>query len=1112
MQGPWLNNAVRVFGESCAAKLAGPGEREAAIRTPIEMLLGAAGRHLGVPAVFHDEVRDTERQVRPDYGVSVAGAITGYVEVKAPGKTVDPNGLRGHDKTQWERQRDLPNLLYTNGTEWRLYRDGELVDSPVYFTGDLDSGSVVAPATFEMLLTTFLTWKPAPITSVNALVRAVAPLTRLLRGDVLDQLAAERKAVRGGADRDVQPFLGLAQDWRKMLFPQANDATFADGYAQTVTFALLLARTNDISVAGRSLHTIGEELGAEHSLMGRALQLLTDDLAADFKVTLDLLARIVDAVDWRRVRRGRRDTYLHLYEHFLDEYDAELRKASGSYYTPAELVEEMVRLTEDVLVARLDKPRGFADPDVVTVDPAMGTGTFLQTVLERVAKTAEAHDGPGMKAGAVTLAAERTIGFELQMGPYAVAELRAADLLALHGANPPPGGLKLFVTNTLDDPHGENIELGRGLQLLARARRRANEIKARANVTVVIGNPPYAELANGDGGWVENGTVGLDGQRKGAPAILDDWYVPGMGRFKAKLKNLYVYFWRWATWKVWGPNPEQVGGDDTGVVCFVTTSGYLTGPAFTGMRKYLRRYASEGWIIDLTPEGQTPDIPTRIFPGVRQPLAIGIFVRRADATRDKPALIHHRSLTGRRADKLAALAEVQLDDDGWRECRTEWDAPLTPAAESSWDAYPALDDLMPWYTPAIFPTRTWVYAPSQEILMRRWAALIGETDRERKAKLFKEGNDANLVKVKPRLPGDDTHRNPGVRVIDEADPATAVVRVGYRAFDRQWLLADPRLMDRPRRELWSARRPGQVFVIEQHRKVIQSGPALVFTALIPDFDYFKGSEGGRTLPYLHPGGTPNIAPGLTAALSTRLGVNVTAADVLAYVAGVTAHPAFTATFTDELTTPGVRVPISSDTASWQIGVELGEQVLWLHSYGAAFTASDRPAGSVRFPRGDSRQPLSLTPVTSMPETLTYDAERGAIFLGDGEFGPVPAAVWEYAVGGRNVVKSWFNYRKREPGGRRGSPLDDIHADTWQPSWTSEFIDLLTVLARLVELEPAQAELLALVLSGELITRDELTADGVRWPAGPLDRKPVYSNELPNDGRDMDSEVPTLPSL
>lgn len=908
----WLAGAVKVFGVECAKKLAGPGEAEAAIRTPLEHLLRAAGPELGVRAVFHDEVRDTERRVRPDYGVSVDGVITGYIELKAPGKAVAPAALRGHDKVQWERQQDLPNLLYTNGTEWRLYQDGEHRRT-VHFTGDLYDGKVTTPPEFEALLADFLVWKPAPITSLSNLVTAIARMTRLLRGEVLDQLAVEHTAVRGGADKRLQPFLGLASEWRAMLFPHADETTFADGYAQTVTFALLLARTEGINVFGESLHTIGEKLRADHSLMGRALQLLTDDVAQDFRVTLDLLARTVDAVDWDRIRRGRRDTYLHLYEHFLDAYDPELRKRSGSYYTPIEVVEQMVRLTDEVLVTRLGKQRGFADPGVFTVDPAMGTGTYLHAVLERIAANAAVHDGPGAVSGAVTRAAERVAGFELQMGPYAVAELRAAEQLNRYQAVPPDGGFKLFVTDTLDDPHAAETQFRSALQLIAASRRKANEIKARTDVTVVIGNPPYAELANGAGGWVENGGLELK-NKKGNKPILDDWIVPGMSKFKAKLKNLYVFFWRWATWKVWESTPAIQNGD-LGVIAFITTSGYLTSPAFEGMRAYLRRYASEGWIIDCTPEGHTPDVPTRIFPGVRQPLAIGIFVRRAGTENTTPARIRHRTLTGRRADKFAALAAVQLDNDGWRDCRTKWTAPLTPASVSQWDTHPALDGLFPWYLPGVFPTRGWVYAPSRSILERRWTTLIGEGDRQRKAQLFKEGRDANLQKTKPALPGDDTCPDPGRPILGETTTTPALARVGYRAFDRQWVVADPRVMDMPRRDLWAARRPGQVFVIEQHRHSFQTGPGLIFSALIPDFDHFNG-RGGRALPFLHPDGTPNLAPGLTTALTSLLSAEITAEDVLAYVVGVTAHPAFTKTFADELTTPGIRVPITTDAKLW----------------------------------------------------------------------------------------------------------------------------------------------------------------------------------------------------
>ena len=714
----------------------------------------------------------------------------------------------------------------------------------------------------------------------------------------------------------------------------------------------------------------------------------------------------------------------------------------------------------------------------------MGTGTYLQTILERVAREAAQKDGPGAVAGAVTQAAERLVGFEIQMGPYAVAELRTADMLASHGATAPPGACTV---SRLDDPHAMQTQMGYGLQLIAVSRRKANKVKAKANVTVVIGNPPYKELAVGEGGWVEQG-----GQEHGkrTRAILEDFFVAGAGRFKAKLKNLYIYFWRWATWKVWESTVAEPDGD-AGIVCFISTSGYLRGPAFTGMREYLRRHASEGWIIDLTPEGQTPDIPTRIFPGVRQPLAIGLFLRTPDASDQFPATIRYQSISGRQADKFAALAAVSLDD-GWREARSGWTEPLTPAAAGSWDTYPAISDLMPWYSPGVFPTRTWVYAPNAETLRRRWRTLVAEPDLQAQREMFKESNDAATDKGKDPLPGSDTYQafSGSLRLDHVTQPHP--IRVGYRSFDRQWILPDSRLIDRPRRDLWAARIPGQVFVSELHTETTGPGPGIALTALIPDFHYFKGSGGGRTLPYLHPDGTPNVTPGLTSALSTALDREVSDGDVLAYIAALVAHPAYTRTFTDELTTPGIRVPVTTDPELWSEAVKLGEQVIWLHTYGASFTGSDRPRNNVRLPAGNPRQPLSIKPITSMPESITYDAARSTLVVGDGQFAPVRPEVIAYTVGGRNVLKSWFDYRKKEPGGRRVSPLDHIYPTEWDPDWTTEAIDLLTVLTRLVDLEPTQADVLSHVLAGDLLTMNELRIAGTRWPVINQDRKPRSS--------------------
>lgn len=1079
------DHAISTFGSMAAAKLAGSGQREAAIRAPLDVLISTIGKALGRPAVLHDEVSDFDRRVRPDFGVSIDGIVMGYIEVKAPGVGIDPAKMSGHDLRQWERQRDLPNLVYTNGTQWRHYLDGELIadatltDQPLHEVG----GALTSKPAFEALLSAFLGWKVADITSITALVSAIAPRTRLLRGEVLDQLEGERRKVRQGERDDEQPFIGLSKDWRRLLFPLATDETFADGYAQTVTFALLLARTSGIDLLHRSLHEVGAELGVDHSLMGRALQLLTDDVASDFRVSLDLLVTSISAVRWDRIRRTSRDVYLYLYEEFLARYDDQLRQDSGTYYTPVALVDEMVRFVDEVLQESLGIADGFGSSDVFTVDPAMGTGTFLQSVIERVRRRVTETAGAGAASGALTQLATRIAGFELQMGPFAVAEMRVAELLAESGASIPKGGLQLYVTDTLDDPYADLTHIASGLQTIAKSRERANELKRSRKVNVVIGNPPYRELAAAAGAWVETGNA--DGE--GAPAIFTRFLDGVPGKLAAKLKNLYVFFWRWATWKVWESTPS----DDTGVVCFVTTSGYLRGTAFTAMRRYLRETASEGWIIDLTPEGQTPDVRTRVFPGVRQTLAIGVFVRRPGTSSEIPADIRYTALRGTRTEKFAALASLRLDSEQWEPTRTGWTDALTAAAASDWDTWPSLADIFPWYSPGVFPTRAWVYDPSPEVLHQRWARLTSEQNSSGRAALMKDSTGASASQFKD-LPGHShSVRLPAIASVPSGTPMEAAVRVGFRTLDRQWLIADPRLIHRAREGLWAASSlGGQVYIVEQHSEPLREGPALVFSALMPDFHHFN-NRGGRTLPFLHPDGTPNLAPGLTAALSQALGVNVSAQDVLAYVAGVSSHSSFRETFENELDTPGVRIPITADQSLWTCAVELGRQVVWIQTYGH-FTAPGLSGTDISYPVGDPRRVLNHVAISSMPTGVLFDTAEQQIHLGDGRFGPVSQEMFDYEVGGRKVLKSWVGYRSKEAAGKRTSALDDTQATQWEHAWTVELIELLTALRRLTELEDRQAVLLSDVMATSApLSMNQLASSGTRFPTADADRKPAY---------------------
>jgi hypothetical protein len=1066
--------AVQTFGIAVAPRLAsGQGEPEDQMRGPLEALLTTIGSAQGLTFMPVGESSLSDLKVRPDYAAFVNGAMTGYIEVKAPGKGANPNAWRqtSHDGKQWEKLKALPNVLYTDGVAWGLYRSGEPVAPVVKLTGRIDDLSAplgVPDDGLARLLLSFLTWTPVAPRSISQLVRTVAPLTRLLRDEVIDTMTREQLA--GGG-----PFTNLARDWRALLFPDATDNAFADGYAQTVTFALLLARNEDIPFEGAAVDQIAKKLGQRHSLMGKALDVLADDTVGALSVTLDTIVRVTSVIDFGRFEHHIADPYLHLYEHFLAEYDSELRRQTGSYYTPAQVVSAMTSLTDKVLRTRLGRVRGFADPDVTVVDPAMGTGTYVLEVLETIARTIAHEEGHGAIPGQLQQAVGRIAGIEKQTGPFAVAELRVAAAMREHGATAPPDGLRLYVADTLDDPYAVQAQLAATMEPIAISRRRANKMKRDEPVLVVLGNPPYRERARGDGGFIEDGAPNTEWV---APP-LSAFREPGNGRAEYVLSNLYVYFWRWATWKVFDAHPAERDG----VICFITTSGYLKGPGFAGMRRYLREKASEGWIIDCTPEGHQPEVNTRIFGGVQQPIAIAVFVRKADAVQDTPATIRYRAVHGLRQQKFNALLGLELDGADWEACPSDWTAPFLPSGGDVWSECVAAGDLFPWQSPGVKPNRTWVYAPLPGTLRERWTALVTAPD-ETKSSLFRESRDASLDQRKPGLPG-FLHDNITVRA--ETKPSLEPVQVGYRSFDVQWLIPDDRVLATPRTDLWRVRGDHQMFITELHSEAIRPGPALTFSAHLPDMHYFKGSGGGRALP-LYAGADrarPNLAPGLLAHLASVLGAQPSPEDVVSYVAAVTAHPAFTALFAEDLRTPGIRVPLTADPALWTQAVAVGQSLIWLHTRGARLTnvTAARPPGPPKHPNPDRRAkvqvPIPTTP-DGVPDEMSYDPTTQTLTIGDGRLSPVSPSVADYEVGGMNVLRKWFGYRRRTRPQSRGSqsPLDDIRPNSWPAQYTTDLLDLLNVLEQVVDLEPNQAQLLEHILSAPRITTADLTAAGI----------------------------------
>ena len=1084
------------------------GEPEDQLRGPFETFMNEVGHAFDWNVVCTGETPLPDRLGRPDYAVHLNQLLAGYVELKAPGVGATATRFRGHNRDQFKRFSAIPNILYTDGNEWALYRDGQLVNKVVRLSGDVatDGKEAAVPQdalAVEDLLRDFLLWEPIiPINrndkiDLRGFAALLAPLCRMLRDDVTDALK-----------NSASPLVQLAGDWRQLLFPDASDEQFADAYAQTVTFALLLGRSEGADPL--TLNSAETALAAQHNLLSRALRVLTDpDARADIAASLDLLLRVIAVVPPATLT-GPEDPWLYFYEDFLAAYDPDLRKDTGVYYTPVEVVRAQVRLIDHLLVHRLGKPLGFADPGVITLDPAVGTGTYLLGVIEHALGRVKAEQGAGAVAGQATMLAENLYGFELLVGPYAVSELRVSRALRDNGAMLPADGTHIYLTDTLESPHAEPPQMPFILRPIAEQHRRALKVKSKVPVIVCLGNPPYdrhdaLDTENEDnlspyGGWVRFGDPLPDNvvrdrrgrdrelrtaearlERRQQLAILKDFLDPvteaGHGVHVKNLYNLYVYFWRWSLWKVF----EQDTAEGPGIVSFISASSYLDGDALSGMREHLRRVCDEIWILDLGGEGRGTRKSDNVF-AIQTPVAIAVAFRSNKVSTDTPAKVHHSRIEGTRSEKLAALDAVDCFAKlKWQDCPEDWQAPFCPAGEGAYFDWPLLTDLMPWQHSGVQLKRTWPIAPDTETLEHRWRSLLNAEDR---SEAFRGTGDREVHGTyRVVLTGKKNDSTP-ISKLPKNTPIPEVQRYAYRSFDRHYIIEDGRLMSRPRPDLWRIHSERQVYISTMLQRMLSKGPALTCATLIPDLNHFcnRGAKDAIPLYRTADASQANITPGLLEKLGKAYRRNVTPADFLAYVYGILAQPAFTTRFENELETRKLCVPITKDAALFEKVHKTGARLLWLHTYGERFIPDKQTRG--RVPTGAAKC-IKAVPggADGYPESFTYNDATQTLQVGEGEFAPIAPEVYEFEVSGLKVVQSWLKYRMKKGTGKKSSPLDDIRPTHWTGQFTTELLELLWVLEATVKYYPEQEKLLEAVIESDCFQANEmpLVPDEMRKP-------------------------------
>ena len=119
-----------------------------------------------------------------------------------------------------------------------------------------------------------------------------------------------------------------------------------------------------------------------------------------------------------------------LYGAFLKHYNPEMRKEKGYFTTPRPLVDFIVRSVDYILKTKLDRPLGLADETLKILDPAAGTGIFLERVLHQAAKTITGLRGEEAKAPFLRRYLLNSLySFETQFIPYFLSYLCRLDIV-----------------------------------------------------------------------------------------------------------------------------------------------------------------------------------------------------------------------------------------------------------------------------------------------------------------------------------------------------------------------------------------------------------------------------------------------------------------------------------------------------------------------------------------------------------------------------------------------------------------------------------------------------------------------------------------------------------
>jgi hypothetical protein len=552
----------------------------------------------------------------------------------------------------------------------------------------------------------------------------------------------------------------------------------------------------------------------------------------------ELLDRAVDV--FNRIETGpffdsfdEADAVQYFYEPFLAEFDPILRDQLGVWYTPKEIVRYQVKRVDQLLRNELGLPDGLADESVVVLDPCCGTGTYLVEVLAMIESRLTDRYGPTLAPEKIKQAAlHRIFGFELIPAPYVVAHLQLGLLLGRkHAHLTGQERVQVYLTNALTgwDPKRQTPKQY-VMPVLEAEREAAMDVKRQQPILVILGNPPYYGYA---------GISASEEERHLSDAYREVKNVPkpeGQG-----LNDLYVRFFRMAERRI------TEGEQGRGIISFISNYSWLDGLSHPGMRERFHQGFDCIWIDNLngdkyatgkvTPEG-LPDPSAFSTPqnreGIQVGTAIATLLRRASKARTDAtgALVRHRHYWG--VDKRKVLRDSAADESfsvGYETLspHPKLGLPFKPRnVSAAYLEWPTLPELIPNSFPGVKTSRDdFLIDADLQALRRR----INDYHNPQLK------NEEIAAKYPGLLISSGNYDAPStrLRLIEKGVREEEFRKYHYRPFDVRFIYweRDTSLLDRKRIELIDHHTEGELYIEVRPREVVDFSRGTV-SKHIPD--------------------------------------------------------------------------------------------------------------------------------------------------------------------------------------------------------------------------------------------------------------------------------------